>query len=87
MFLQHSGLEERLKNWQNDLLQLQENYDKLLLFRIPKILRIHRILLLPEDDIKIKEILQEVAFLFPSLSSPREKIAAALQVSNIICTY
>ena len=87
-------MEQRLKDWQRDLSQLQEDYDKLLFFRMPKILRLHRILMMAKTDIKLKEILQEVNFLFTSLSTTRDQITTALNVSSTsyymnlrICLY
>ena len=78
-------MEERLFEWRQKLKQLRTDYDKLLFFHIPKLLRMFKILCHGSSVLdNVPQIVQEVSFLFESTVEAREYIRATLQVRTLI---
>ena len=83
--LKVNSLEERLFEWRQKLKQLRTDYDKLLFFHIPKLLRMFKILRHGSSVLdNVPQIVQEVSFLFESTVEAREYIRAILQVRTLI---
>ena len=79
-------LEERLADWRQKLKQVRTDYNKLLFFHIPKLLRMYR-MLYPGSSVlaNVPQLVQEVSFLFDSTVDTREHLTASLQVGMHIC--
>ena len=81
-------LEEKLSEWRLKLKQLRNDYDKLLFFHIPKMLRMFKMLYRGSSVREnVPQLVQEVSFLFDSTVETREHITATLQVRVLVCTY
>ena len=83
-----NALEEKLSEWRLKLKQLRNDYDKLLFFHIPKMLRMFKMLYRGSSVLEnVPQLVQEVSFLFDSTVETREHITATLQVGVLVCTY
>ena len=79
-------LEERLADWRQKLKQLRTDYDKLLFFHIPKLLRMYKMLYHDSSVLaNVPQLVQEVSFLFDSTVDTREHLTASLQVRIVVC--
>ena len=83
--LKVNNLEEKLTEWRQKLKHLRTDYDKLLFFYIPKMLRMFKMLhsgsSLQEN---VPQLVQEVSFLFDSTAETREHLTASLQVGMLV---
>ena len=77
-----TALEEKLSDWRQKLKQLRSEYDKLLFFHIPKLLRMFKMLYCGSSSVlaNVPQLVQEVSFLFDSTVDTRKHISASLQV-------
>ena len=86
--LKVNSLEKELTEWRLKLKQLHTDYDKLLFFHIPKMLRMFKMLYYGSSVLEsVPQLVQEVSFLFDSTVETREHITATLQVGVLVCTY
>ena len=87
-FSKVNSLEKELTEWRLKLKQLHTDYDKLLFFHIPKMLRMFKMLYRGSSVLEnVPQLVQEVSFLFDSTVETREHITATLQVRVLVCTY
>ena len=70
----------KLSDWRKKLKQLHNDYDKLLFFHIPKMLRMSKMLCQGDSKSEgISQLVMEVSFLFGSNKEARQQIDAALK--------
>ena len=84
--LKVNNLEEKLTEWRRKLKRLRTDYDKLLFFYIPKMLRMFKMLHSGSSVLEnVPQLVQEVSFLFDSTVETREHLTASLQVGMLVC--
>ena len=77
-------MEHTVKEWSRDVDKLLLKYDWLLLFNIPKLLKLSKLLrsaFRPDSD--AEEIMVEIGFLFCSDVQAREEVIVAIKVTII----
>ena len=83
--LKVNNLEERLTEWRLKLKHLRTDYDKLLFFYIPKMLRMFKMLHSGSSVLEnVPQLVQEVSFLFDSTVETRQHLTASLQVGMLV---
>ena len=86
--MQVMQMEHTVKEWSQNVDKLLLKHDWLVLFSIPKLLKLSKLLrssFQPDSD--AKEVMEEIGFLFCSeVLQGREKVMAAIKVTNIALT-
>ena len=83
--LKVNNLEKKLTEWRLKLKHLRTDYDKLLFFYIPKMLRMFKMLHTGSSVAEyVPQLVQEVSFLFDSTAETREHLTASLQVGMLV---
>ena len=80
-------MEQTVKEWSRDVDKLLLKHDWLLLFNIPKLLKLSKLLrsaFQPDSD--AEEVMEEIGFLFCSEVQAREKVTVAIKVTIITLT-
>ena len=89
--LKVNNLEEKLTEWRRKLKRLRTDYDKLLFFYIPKMLRMFKMLHSGSSVLEnVPQLVQEVSFLFDSTVETREHLTATLKVGMLawcVCVW
>ena len=83
--LKVKALEQKLSEWRLKLKQLRTDCDMLLFFHIPKMLRMFK-MLHGSSSVRenVRQLVQEVSFLFDYTVETREHITASLQVGMFV---
>ena len=75
-----------MSKWSQELKQLRTDYDKLLFFHIPKMLRLLKMLHHYSSVLdNVPQLVQEVNFLFDSTVDTRKRLTTSLQVHRSTC--
>jgi len=80
-------MEQTVKEWSRDVDKLLLKHDWLLLFNIPKLLKLSKLLrsaFQPDSD--ADEVMEEIGFLFCSEVQAQEKVTVAIKVTIITLT-
>ena len=81
-------MEQTVKEWSQSVDKLLLKYDWLLLFNIPKLLKLSKLLrsaFQPDSD--AEEVMEEIGFLFCSKVQAREKVIVAIKVTIITLIF